>query len=272
MARLLSVNVGLPREMAWKAKLSERRMVRKLNIDGDASRLLALPRVERAGLCESGFRRAEEEQWRSTVSRKSQHTVVDKLPPCFFPFSLSLPQWVPMPENAYESVIVPIGYKSYSLGSPHPLRDDFSTKQIRDSTALSGTHFLLLFRVCRRPNFLIHFVPSVVILWTFAVSLWTKWRLVSVGARVVLANLVWPEQFERFVPRSLSPSSDRLVPMWGGLSSKLAGQVCTLSFHIPDAGIAIECSFVGDWCRYYAELWAGPTKIIESLTAAFSAS
>ena len=46
MARLLSVNVGLPREVTWKAKTvrtavwkfpgTERRMARKLNIDGDA--------------------------------------------------------------------------------------------------------------------------------------------------------------------------------------------------------------------------------------------
>jgi ferredoxin-NADP reductase/MOSC domain-containing protein YiiM/ferredoxin len=46
MARLLSVNVGLPREVAWKGKtvrtavwkfpVKERRMVRKLNVDGDA--------------------------------------------------------------------------------------------------------------------------------------------------------------------------------------------------------------------------------------------
>src|SRR5579863_3649429 len=45
MARLLSVNVGLPRDVAWngqtvrtgvwKFPVSERRMVRKLNIDGD---------------------------------------------------------------------------------------------------------------------------------------------------------------------------------------------------------------------------------------------
>ncbi len=46
MARLLSVNVGVPREVPWKGKtvqtavwkspVNERRMVRKLNIDGDA--------------------------------------------------------------------------------------------------------------------------------------------------------------------------------------------------------------------------------------------
>ena len=46
MARLLSVNVGLPREVTWDGKtvrtavwkfpVEERRTVRKLNIDGDA--------------------------------------------------------------------------------------------------------------------------------------------------------------------------------------------------------------------------------------------
>ncbi len=51
MARLLSVNVGLPREVAWnnemvrtavwKSPVKERRMVRKLNIDGDAQADLA---------------------------------------------------------------------------------------------------------------------------------------------------------------------------------------------------------------------------------------
>ena len=51
MARLLSLNVGLPREVTWNGKavrtaiwkspLTERRMVRKLNIDGDAQADLA---------------------------------------------------------------------------------------------------------------------------------------------------------------------------------------------------------------------------------------
>src|SRR5215472_5738021 len=51
MARLLSLNVGLPREVTWNGKavrtaiwkfpLNERRMVRKLNIDGDAQADLA---------------------------------------------------------------------------------------------------------------------------------------------------------------------------------------------------------------------------------------
>jgi hypothetical protein len=51
MARLLSVNVGLPREVAWngqtvrtavwKLPIRERRMVRKLNIDGDGQGDLA---------------------------------------------------------------------------------------------------------------------------------------------------------------------------------------------------------------------------------------
>jgi MOSC domain-containing protein YiiM len=51
MARLLSVNVGLPREVTWNSKtvrtsvwklpVNERRMVRKLNIDGDAQADLA---------------------------------------------------------------------------------------------------------------------------------------------------------------------------------------------------------------------------------------
>jgi MOSC domain-containing protein YiiM len=51
MARLLSVNVGLPREVAWKGKtvrtgiwkspIEGRRMVRKLNIDGDGQGDLA---------------------------------------------------------------------------------------------------------------------------------------------------------------------------------------------------------------------------------------
>jgi ferredoxin-NADP reductase/MOSC domain-containing protein YiiM len=51
MARLLSVNVGLPREVAWNGKtvrtgiwkspVKERRMVRKLNIDGDGQGDLA---------------------------------------------------------------------------------------------------------------------------------------------------------------------------------------------------------------------------------------
>ena len=46
VARLLSVNIGLPREVTWNNKtvrtavwkfpVEERRMVRKLNIDGDA--------------------------------------------------------------------------------------------------------------------------------------------------------------------------------------------------------------------------------------------
>src|SRR5438067_11314642 len=46
MPRLLSVNVGLPRDVTWNGKtvrtavwkspVTERRMVRKLNIDGDA--------------------------------------------------------------------------------------------------------------------------------------------------------------------------------------------------------------------------------------------
>jgi hypothetical protein len=44
MPRLLSVNVGLPRDVTWNGKLSEpqsksalgQRMVRKLDIDGDA--------------------------------------------------------------------------------------------------------------------------------------------------------------------------------------------------------------------------------------------
>jgi len=45
MARLLSVNVGLPRDIAWRGKtvhtaiwkdpVQSRRMVRRLNIDGD---------------------------------------------------------------------------------------------------------------------------------------------------------------------------------------------------------------------------------------------
>ena len=45
MARLLSVNVGLPRDIAWRGKtvhtaiwkdpVQDRRMVRRLNIDGD---------------------------------------------------------------------------------------------------------------------------------------------------------------------------------------------------------------------------------------------
>src|SRR5262245_43576704 len=51
MARLLSINVGLPREVRWNAKtvrtavwklpVEGRRMVRKLNIDGDAQADLA---------------------------------------------------------------------------------------------------------------------------------------------------------------------------------------------------------------------------------------
>jgi MOSC domain-containing protein YiiM len=51
MARLLSVNVGLPRDIAWqgktvhtavwKAPAQGRRMVRRLNIDGDAQGDLA---------------------------------------------------------------------------------------------------------------------------------------------------------------------------------------------------------------------------------------
>ena len=46
MARLLSVNVGLPREILWRGKtvytsvwkepVQGRRMVRRLNVDGDA--------------------------------------------------------------------------------------------------------------------------------------------------------------------------------------------------------------------------------------------
>jgi hypothetical protein len=46
MARLLSVNVGRPREIAWRGKLvytsvckqplEGRRLVRRLNVDGDA--------------------------------------------------------------------------------------------------------------------------------------------------------------------------------------------------------------------------------------------
>ena len=46
MARLLSVNVGLPREIAWRGKtvytsvwkepVQGRRLVRRLNVDGDA--------------------------------------------------------------------------------------------------------------------------------------------------------------------------------------------------------------------------------------------
>ena len=50
MARLLSVNVGLPREVAWNGKtvrtavwkfpIEGRRMVRTLNIDGDAQAVL----------------------------------------------------------------------------------------------------------------------------------------------------------------------------------------------------------------------------------------
>lgn len=51
MARLLSENVGLPREVPWNGKtvrtavrkspVQEQRMVRKLNIDGDAQGDLA---------------------------------------------------------------------------------------------------------------------------------------------------------------------------------------------------------------------------------------
>ena len=51
MARLLSVNVGLPREVLWNSKtvrtaiwkspIDGRRIVRKLNIDGDAQADLA---------------------------------------------------------------------------------------------------------------------------------------------------------------------------------------------------------------------------------------
>jgi len=51
MARLLSVNVGLPRDITWNGKtvrtaiwklpVNGRRMVRKLNIDGDAQADLA---------------------------------------------------------------------------------------------------------------------------------------------------------------------------------------------------------------------------------------
>ena len=51
MARLLSVNVGLPRDIAWqgktvhtavwKAPVQSRRMVRRLNIDGDGQGDLA---------------------------------------------------------------------------------------------------------------------------------------------------------------------------------------------------------------------------------------
>ena len=51
MARLLSVNVGFPRDVewngktvrtsVWKSPVNERRMVRKLNIQGDAQGDLA---------------------------------------------------------------------------------------------------------------------------------------------------------------------------------------------------------------------------------------
>ena len=51
MARLLSLNVGLPREVTWKGTtvrtavwklpVEDRRMVRKLNVDGDAQADLA---------------------------------------------------------------------------------------------------------------------------------------------------------------------------------------------------------------------------------------
>src|SRR5262245_38237052 len=51
MARLLALNVGLPRDVAWNGKtvrtaiwkfpVDERRMARKLNIDGDAQADLA---------------------------------------------------------------------------------------------------------------------------------------------------------------------------------------------------------------------------------------
>ena len=51
MARLLSVNVGLPREITWRGKtvytsvwkepVQGRRLVRRLNIDGDAQGNLA---------------------------------------------------------------------------------------------------------------------------------------------------------------------------------------------------------------------------------------
>ena len=50
MARLLSVNVGVPREVTWNGRpsergletpVNERRMARKLNIDGDAQGDLA---------------------------------------------------------------------------------------------------------------------------------------------------------------------------------------------------------------------------------------
>ena len=60
MARLLSVNVGLPREVTWQGKtvrtsvwkspVTGRRMVRKLDIDGDAQRLRARRGFRNGGL------------------------------------------------------------------------------------------------------------------------------------------------------------------------------------------------------------------------------
>ena len=62
MARLLSVNVGLPRDIAWRGKtvhtaiwkdpVQGRRMVRRLNIDGDGQGdLTGSRRRASGGLC-----------------------------------------------------------------------------------------------------------------------------------------------------------------------------------------------------------------------------
>ena len=117
------------------------------------------------------------------------------------------------PENAYESVIVLIVYESCLLENHRLLPGDFSTRQTRDSTAQSGIRFLLPLRLCGALNFLISLVPSGAILWIFAASPWTKCPDLSAGAPVLPERLVLPEQFERFVRRSLSPWSDRFVDM-----------------------------------------------------------
>ena len=60
MARLLSVNVGLPREITWRGKtvytsvwkepVQGRRLVRRLNVDGDAQGDLPVT-AENTGPC-----------------------------------------------------------------------------------------------------------------------------------------------------------------------------------------------------------------------------
>ena len=105
----------------------------------------------------------------------------------------------PLPKSALGDVIVLIAYESFSSVNRRPLRVDFSTRQIPDSTALSKRHFFKHFRLLGIRNFSILFVPLGVISLTFAVNRWTTCPAMPAGTPAVEQRLISLKRFEHSV-------------------------------------------------------------------------